>query len=160
MPVHIEKISEKDKKEVLAILQSFWGDSKIVVQNEIFDALSLDGVKAVDNNKILGICHYRISDKECEILTLASLNPGQGIGSALLNEVEDIALSAGCHLISVTTTNDNLNALGFYQKHGYQLAALYPKQVVISRQLKPEIPTIGYHGIPIRDELRLEKVLK
>jgi GNAT superfamily N-acetyltransferase len=160
MPVHIEKISEKDKKEVLAILQSFWGDSKIVVHNEIFDALSLDGVKAVDNNQISGICHYRISQKECEIITLASLNPGRGIGTALITEIESIAKNCDCHLICVTTTNDNLNALGFYQKHGYQLAALYPKQVVISRQLKPEIPEIGYHGIPIRDELRLEKVLK
>jgi len=158
--VHIEKISKKDKKEVLAILQSFWGDSKIVVHNEIFDALSLDGIKAVDNNQILGICHYRISDKACEILTLASLNPGQGIGSALLKEVERFAFNSGCHLISLTTTNDNLNALSFYQKHGYQLTALYPKRVAISRQLKPEIPEIGYHGIPIRDELRLEKMLK
>ncbi|MDF1519685.1 MAG: GNAT family N-acetyltransferase [Brevefilum sp.] len=160
MAVHIEKLSEKDKKEILAILQSFWGDSKIVVHNEIIDALSLDGIKAVDNNKISGICHYQISDKECEILTLASLNPGQGIGSALLNEVEGFALYSGCHLICVTTTNDNLNALGFYQKHGYQLTTLYPKQVFISRQLKTEIPEIGYHGIPIRDELRLEKMLK
>jgi len=160
MAVHIEKISEKDKKEVLAILQSFWGDSKIVVHNEIFNALSLDGVKAVDNNKILGICHYRISDKECEILTLASLNSKQGIGTALLSEVESVALNAGCHLICLTTTNDNLNALGFYQKHGYQLTALFPKQVDISRQLKTEIPEIGYHGIPIRDELRLEKKLE
>jgi GNAT superfamily N-acetyltransferase len=158
--VHIEKISKIDKKEVLAILQSFWGDSKIVIHNEIFDVMSLDGIKAVDNNQLSGICHYRISDKECEILTLASLNPGQGIGSALLKEVEWFALNAGCHLICLTTTNDNLDALGFYQKHGYQLTALYPKQVYISRQLKPEIPEIGYHGIPIRDELRLEKKLK
>jgi ribosomal protein S18 acetylase RimI-like enzyme len=131
MTIHIEKIIEKERKEVLTILQSFWGDSKIVVHNDIFDALSLDGIKAVDKNRIIGICHYRITHKECEILTLASLNPRQGIGTALITEVESIAKNCGCHLICMTTTNDNLNTLGFYQKHGYQLAALYPKQVDI-----------------------------
>ena len=155
-----KKIRKNDNKEVLAILQSFWGDNKIVIHNNIFDALSLDGLKAFDSNQILGICHFRIRKEECEVLTLASLNPKQGIGTALITEVESIAKTCGCHLICVTTTNDNLNALGFYQKQGYQLTALYSKQVDISRQLKPEIPEIGYHGIPIRDELRLEKTLE
>lgn len=160
MANQIDKISEKDGEEVLAILESFWGDEKIVVHNEVFDAMTLDGLKAVGRDRILGICHYRICDEECEILTLASLYPKQGIGTTLLSEIERIAVSCGCRLICLTTTNDNLDALGFYQKRGFHLAALYPNQVDFSRQLKPEIPEIGNHGISIRDELRLEKVLK
>jgi hypothetical protein len=31
--------------------------------------------------------------------------------------------------------------------------------LAISRQLKPEIPLIGAHGIPLRDEIELEMIL-
>lgn len=160
MTVQIEKINEEDHEKVLAIVKSFWGNETLIVHNEVFDAKTLDGLKAVEGNQILGICHYHICDEKCEILTLASLKPGQGIGTALLTKVEEIATSCGCNFLSLITTNDNLEALGFYQKYGFHLAALFPGQVDMSRQLKPEIPEIGYHGIPIRDELRLEKVLK
>jgi len=160
MAFQIEKISEEDHEKVLAIVKSFWGNETLIVHNELFDARTLDGLKAVEGNQILGICHYHIFDNECEILTLTSLDPRRGIGTALLAKVEKIATSCGCNLLSLTTTNDNLEALGFYQKRGFHLAALFSSQVDLSRQIKPEIPKIGYHGIPIRDELRLEKVLK
>ena len=54
------------------------------------------------------------------------------------------------------TTNDNLNALGFYQKLGLRLVALYPGAVNQARRIKPEIPAVGGNGIPPRDELELE----
>jgi len=55
------------------------------------------------------------------------------------------------------TTNDNLRALGFYQRRGFRLASLRPGAVDEARRtLKPEIPEIGDDGIPIRDELDLE----
>lgn len=31
--------------------------------------------------------------------------------------------------------------------------------VAAARQIKPEIPLVGYDGIPIRDELELEKLV-
>jgi ribosomal protein S18 acetylase RimI-like enzyme len=58
----------------------------------------------------------------------------------------------------VTTTNDNLNALRFYQKHGFVLAALRPNALEKTRKLKP-IPALGENGIPIRDEIELEMIL-
>ena len=57
------------------------------------------------------------------------------------------------------TTNDNLNALRFYQKRGFVLAALYPNALVQSRKLKPEIPETGIGGLPLRDEIELEMKL-
>jgi hypothetical protein len=58
------------------------------------------------------------------------------------------------------TTNDNQHALGFYQRRSFHLAALYPDRETKSRLIKPGISKVGDNGIPIRDELRLEKVLK
>jgi hypothetical protein len=57
------------------------------------------------------------------------------------------------------TTNDNLHAIGFYQKRGFQMAAIHRGAVNEARKLKPSIPMIGAHGIPMRDEIELEMVL-
>jgi hypothetical protein len=50
-----------------------------------------------------------------------------------------------------------VDALRFYQRRGFRLAKLHPGAVDESRaRLKPEIPAVGDHGIPLRDELELE----
>jgi ribosomal protein S18 acetylase RimI-like enzyme len=51
---------------------------------------------------------------------------------------------------------DNLRALGFYQRRGFRLIALYPNALEASRRLKPQISMKAANGIPIRDELELE----
>jgi hypothetical protein len=51
--------------------------------------------------------------------------------------------------------------LRFYQRRGFRLAALLPGAVDDSRaRLKPEIPTVGDHGIALRDELELEQAIE
>ena len=56
----------------------------------------------------------------------------------------------------LVTTNDNLAALGFYQRRGCGCGAVHRGAVDEARTLKPEIPLIGENGIPIHDELELE----
>ena len=81
-----------------------------------------------------------------------------GVGSALLAEAGRIARAAGCTRLWLITTNDNVDALRFYQRRGFRLAALHPGAVDDSRaRLKPEIPEVGAHGIALRDELELER---
>ena len=58
-----------------------------------------------------------------------------------------------------STTNDNLNALRFYQKRGFVLVAVHRNAMEQARKLKPEIPLIGNDGIPLRDEIELEMLL-
>jgi len=70
---------------------------------------------------------------------------------ALRREVAD------CERIWLVTTNDNLEALRFYQRRGFVLSALRPGAVDEARRgLKPQISAVGEFGIPIRDELELE----
>ena len=57
------------------------------------------------------------------------------------------------------TTNDNLNALRFYQKRGFELVAVHPHAVDEARRIKLEIPMLGEDEIPIRDEIELEMLL-
>ena len=59
------------------------------------------------------------------------------------------------------TTNDNVDALRFCRRRGFRLAELRAGAVDDSRaQLNPEIPAIGDHGIPLRDEIELERNLQ
>lgn len=88
-----------------------------------------------------------------------SVRENQGVGTALLKAVESAARDAGCHFLRLVTTNDNLKAMKFYQRRGFVLYALHPDAVTQSRALKPEIPTTGNDGIPIRDEIELEFTL-
>lgn len=57
--------------------------------------------------------------------------------------MEQVALENGCRVLRLTTTNDNLPALRFYQKRGFVLHRLLPGAVERSREIKPEIPLLG-----------------
>ena len=48
-----------------------------------------------------------------------------GTGTALIEAVERLAADAGCDRLWVITTNDNTDALRFYQRRGFRLAALH-----------------------------------
>jgi hypothetical protein len=89
------------------------------------------------------------------------LRGGRGVGTALIEAAERIARDAGCARLWVLTSNDYVDALRFYQRRGFRLAALNAGAVDRSRaQLKPETPEFGAYGIAIRDELALERRLE
>jgi GNAT superfamily N-acetyltransferase len=110
------------------------------------------------DGRLAGVLTYVLDDDSCEILTLHPAEPRSGTGTALIEAVERLCSERGCRRLWVLTTNDNVDALRFYQRRGFRLAELRPGAVDEARRtLKPEIPEDGDHGIPIRDELILEK---
>lgn len=134
-----------------------WGVAAQIVRGEIFFPHTLAGFVAEDEGEIVGVATYRfLAEDCCELATLNALHSGSGIGATLVNAVADVARHAGCRRLVVVTTNDNLNALRFYQKRGFILVQLRPNALARSRQLKPQIPLVGMDGIPLRDEIELE----
>jgi GNAT superfamily N-acetyltransferase len=106
-----------------------------------------------DDGALAGVLTYVVDGDECEILTLHAATRWAGAGSALMKAVERKA-----RRLWLVTTNDNVDALRFYQRRGFRLAELHPGAVDDSRRrLKPEIPETGEYGIALRDELVLEK---
>jgi GNAT superfamily N-acetyltransferase len=105
---------------------------------------------------VVGLATFELSGPECELVTLNAFRAGQGIGSALLDRVTQAAAAHGCRRVWLVTTNDNLAALGFYQRQGMRLVAVHPGAVDEARRVKPTIPVTGDHGIPLHDELELE----
>jgi ribosomal protein S18 acetylase RimI-like enzyme len=49
-------------------------------------------------------------------------------------------------ILKLITTNDNLQALKFYQKRGFRLMEIYRNAVEEARKIKPEIRKVGYYG--------------
>jgi ribosomal protein S18 acetylase RimI-like enzyme len=142
-----------------AFMSRNWGSTRIVSRGRIHNALKLAGFVALVEGDPVGLANYRLADGDCELVTLFSDRPGIGIGSALVEVVQETAQRAACGRLWLITTNDNMAALRFYQRRGFCLVALHRDALVASRQLKPEIPLIGAGGIPLRDELELEMLL-
>jgi RimJ/RimL family protein N-acetyltransferase len=108
----------------------------------------------------MGLVTYLFENGECEIVSLDSLESGKGIGSALVKKVLSIASTKPFKRVWLITTNDNTGALYFYQKIGFEFVTVYRDSIKESRKIKPEIPIIGNGGIPIRDEIELEKKIE
>ena len=155
----IRPIAEEDKKWIVPLLEEHWGSVVFVTHGRLFNATENKGFAAFRDEKPVGLITYHIADNECEITTLNSLVEKEGIGVALVEAVRDIAEKADCRRVWLITTNDNVNALRFYQKIGMTIAAVYPNSIKQLRLLKPEITETGNDGIPIRDEIELELAL-
>jgi len=101
-----------------------------------------------------------VRDNSCEIISLNSLKENRGVGTALIDEVIKAARQQNCRRIFLVTTNDNLHALGFYQRRGFALAGIRRRAVDEARKIKPGIPLIGMNGIGLHDEIELEMSLR
>ena len=160
MELTIDHIPIVDFDWLAKFVRGSWGSTQIVSRGKVYDIMKLPTLIAKnDKGESMGILSYLIADKECEIVVLKSLIENQGVGTALLNKVHLIAKEADCKRIWLITTNDNLNALKFYQKRDFQLVAVYRNALAESRKLKPQIPIIGIDRIPLRDEIELEMIL-
>jgi GNAT superfamily N-acetyltransferase len=107
----------------------------------------------------VGLVAYVLAGSACEIVALVAQPTGQGVGSTLVEALAELARADGCSRLEVATTNDNLDALRFYQRRGFTLTELHPKMMDGVRQRKPEVPLIGQFGIPLRDVVVLTREL-
>ena len=159
MEPQIHPITQEDQAWIAKKLTDNWGAPIVVSRGKSYDASKLPGFVASYDGTPVGIVTYRIDSEECELVTLDSWLENIGIGTNLVEAVKGEALKSGCSRLWLITTNDNLHALAFYQKRGFQLIAVHPNAIAESRVIKPTIPVIGMHGIPIRDEVELQILL-
>jgi RimJ/RimL family protein N-acetyltransferase len=157
--ITIRPINIDDQEWVEQFILEQWGSNKVVSRGVVYYPQDLPGFVAMYDGEKVGLITYNIVDESCEIVTINSVRPFSGIGTALIEAVKEIALQSGCKRLWLITTNDNMNALRFYQKRGFVLVAIHRNALAISRKLKPEISLIGNKGIPLRDEIELEMIL-
>ena len=155
----VKVITKENRGKVVSFFRENWGSSEMVISTGVYQCEKLDGFIFEENNQIIGLVTYVIRSNEIEIISLDSLQEGNGIGSALIKKVENTAKQKQIQTVSLVTTNDNLNALKFYQKRGYRIISIIPDAVNNARKIKPSIPLMGNDGIPLEDELKLEKTI-
>lgn len=155
----IEIVNKDNRNLVNKFFIDNWFSTDMSVRGEIIDGTKLDGFLLQEESTIIGLVTYTFFKDVCEIVSIDSKRENIGIGSALLKEVEKVAIDNNCKKIRLITTNDNMRALQFYQKRGYCLTKLYPNAMEEVRKIKPNVPELGDNGIPLRDELELEKEL-
>ena len=157
---HLRRLSPSDLPRLRQFWVEHWGGEEMIARGRIYRPEQLEGFVVEDHDEWVGLLTFAIEGDECEVTSLDSLREGQGIGSKLLAQVTEEAKQRGCRRLFLITTNDNLNALGFYQKRGFEIVAVYRGAVNQSRKIKPGIPLVGYNNIPLRDEIELEIPLK
>jgi ribosomal protein S18 acetylase RimI-like enzyme len=153
--VAIRPVEEKDRPTVEWLTTQLWGAPEVAVHEGVFYPAALPGFIAERAGRIAGLVTFDVRGDVLEIATINALNQYQGVGTMLIEAVRAEARRRGCQHVTLTTTNDNIGALRFYQRRGFRLAAVRPGAVDRTRQRKPEIPRTGDFGIPLRDEIDL-----
>ena len=148
---------DQDKQLIKELFIREWNSDLMVSRGYSHYVENLQSILAVDiNDKILGILTYHQANNEIEIVSLDSFDEGKGIGTKLL----DFALlhfkSLDPKRVWLITSNDNCNAIRFYQKRGWEMVNIHLNTISEARKVKPEIPLIGYDGIPILHEIEFE----
>lgn len=157
--IAIRRARAADRPAVERLLRRLWGSATIVSRGRVHDASGLEAFVALDRDReIAGLATFELDRVSCacELVTLDALRRGGGIGSALLARAAQEARARACGRLWLITSNDNLDALRFYQRRGMRLVAVHRGALDEARKRKPLIPEIGEHGIPIHDELELE----
>jgi len=159
MGITTRKICFSDLDWIKTLFIKNWSSDFIISRGKIHKPENLEGFIVEENGENIGLATIFIENDEMELVTIDSLKQGKGIGRMLLDEVTSLAREKKLERLWLITTNDNLNALKFYQKNGFRLVKIYPNAIVESRKIKPQIPEIGENEIPLRDEIELEIIL-
>ena len=157
--MELQKINQDNRERINQFIIHQWFTMQMVVHGESINLGEADGWYACDNNEIIGLVTYHIAGNEMEILSLDSLIENKGTGTALLHQALLDAKNAGLTRVRLITTNDNLHALRYYQKRGFDIIGFNYNALDEARKIKPEIPLTGMDGIPLKHEIELELLL-
>jgi ribosomal protein S18 acetylase RimI-like enzyme len=155
--IEIRGASEVDPGALLEFVVRCWHAETVVAHEEEMYPARHAGFIALRDGEIVGHVTYRGAGERCEVTTIQAFPRQGGIGSMLMDAVLEAAREEGYKVVWLTTTNDNLDAIRFYQRRGFRITSIRSGAVDRAREtLKPEIPPVGMYGIRMRDELDLE----
>ena len=150
--------SEVQRIKIREFVESFWGEQEQLTLDGKFLATTLPAYGAIVQDNFAGFISFADVNDAIIIVALGVLPKYQdaGIGRSLIERVETQAKRLGKKRVLVSTSNDDLPALAFYQSIGFQIFEVKPN--VIAEKHGQALKGIG--GLPIRDELRLRKILR
>lgn len=106
-----------------------------------------------------GLVTWSAAGEAAEIVTLDAFPPGQGHGARLLAAAEAELALRGVRRVRLVTTNENVRALAFYQRHGYRLVRVHLDFMERVFREKPHLSRTPEKGIARLDAWELDKPL-
>jgi ribosomal protein S18 acetylase RimI-like enzyme len=159
-PLSVRPFREEDVSWAEELIGGAFAGRMQARLGEVVDALAYPGFVAEDDGRRVGLVTYDERDSDVEVVYIEAADRASGIGTALLEAVAVNAELSGATRLWLVTTNDNIDALRFYQRRGFRIAEVRPGAVDVARRnLKPSIPLVGDYGIPVRDEFVLDRPL-
>ena len=119
----ISKVNKKNKKKLDLFSEKEW--KKFNRERGYEWKKKKFSFIAEDNGKILGFIDFKINGGAAYLSQLIVKNNkrGKGIGHLLIKKFEDFAKKKRCHVAYLETSEKHKEALKFYKKHNYKIAA-------------------------------------
>ena len=158
-PVLVRQAEPENRPDLLALFRRDFGrEAMVVAFGELMSLEDCPVILAQLRGELAGALAYRMLPDALHIVALATDPMWQrsGVATHLAEEVEFLARRHGVSRLVFSTTNDNLPALYFYQRRGWTITDVVPGAMIHHVR---EHAVAGFAGIPVRDEIRLEKVL-
>jgi ribosomal protein S18 acetylase RimI-like enzyme len=157
-PVLVRRAEPEDALDAMALFRRDFGRATVIGFGDSMVIEDCPMLVAEMRGELAGALAYRLLPDALHIVALATDPMWQrsGVATHLEGEATFIAQRHGVSRLLFATTNDNLPALYFYQRRGWTITG-----VVIGGMLEHfgGQPGVGFSGIPVRDEIRLEKGL-
>jgi N-acetylglutamate synthase-like GNAT family acetyltransferase len=155
--VQVRRATDEDREWIAEAIVGAFASERLVSRGRVHsEASQLDGFVVENDGRPIGCALWHEIDGDAELVVLVTTYRGAGAGTTLLDAVVEHARAAGWSRLWLITTNDNTDAIRLYQRAGWEWVGWHRDAVSKSRELKPELPEVGAHGIPIRHEIEFE----
>lgn len=117
-PVMVREATDSDRAVVRDLFARDFGRMPIVAFGDLMNIDEVPALVAAMHEEVAGALAYRIHGDGLHVVALATEATWQrsGVGGHLVAEAELLARRLSLSRMIVTTTNDNLPALQFYQR--------------------------------------------
>ncbi len=147
--------SDRERRKIRQLVKHFWNEQQQLTFDRKFTVADLPAFVAREGHSIIGFISFA-EEKEAIIIVALGIMPqyqGADVGRKLVEKVAAETRRANKKRLLVSTSNDDLPALGFYQSLKFQIYEVKPNIIAEKHGKTLE----GIAGLPIRDEIRLQR---
>jgi ribosomal protein S18 acetylase RimI-like enzyme len=148
-------VSGQERDAIRNLVTRFWREQEQLTFDRVFKVAELPAYVAHTLDDTIGFISFAELNDAVIIVALGVLPMYQSSGRRLVERLEVEAARMRKKRLLVSTSNDDLPALAFYQSLGFQICEVKPNVIA---EKHGEVKK-GVGGLPVRDELRLQKCL-
>ena len=156
LPLEVRPAASTDYPQIEALSLYFWEETVVDCFDRQYDVMVCPAFLACDGDEVVGAAPFAVEEAwDAIVLVMLNVLPGyqgRGGGRSLLDALCEEARRRDLALILVATTNDDLPALALYQRFGFHITEIVTGRVMQDHGAE----LVGFAGITVRDEVRLE----